>query len=107
MGMLRFGYFFSRACMPGDTLSLYLSRFCEVIVNRGFSSLKGSTEPISGFQPAGALVIPPVHSGIVPSLLPARSAPLGVRSLPRRSTSAALIAPASGDRHRPNNAAVG
>src|SRR5690242_18570410 len=34
--------------------------------------------------------MPPVHSGIVPSLLPARSAPTGVRLLPSLSASADL-----------------
>ena len=38
----------------------------------------------------GAAHMPPVQAGIVPSLLPAFSAPIGVRSAPRRATSASV-----------------
>ena len=40
--------------------------------------------------PRMALVIPPVHAGIVPSALPAVTAPTGVNSLPNLSASASL-----------------
>jgi hypothetical protein len=50
-----------------------------------WSSAKMSTRAIPGSQPGGGSVTPPVHSGIVPSALPARSAPTGVRSCPKRA----------------------
>src|SRR3990167_4531591 len=53
------------------------------MVNNGLSPY-GSAQLSPFFQPFGMsdFFIPPVHSGIEPSLLPARSEPIGVSSLP-------------------------
>jgi hypothetical protein len=62
------------------------------IENSGLSAAYGSMRFCPAFQPAGGVVIPPVHSGIVPSLLAAFSAPTGVSSLPSFAASCSLTA---------------
>src|SRR5262247_4209058 len=52
------------------------------MTRRGFSSANGSGRmPLRGLKSAGASM-PPVYSGIVPSLLPALSAPTSVSVVP-------------------------
>ncbi len=78
------------ATWPAGSFSAYLSTFDASIENSGLSSLNGSTRP--GFHPAGACFRPPVHAGIVPSLLPPGSAPNGVSVLPSAAASCSLTA---------------
>src|SRR4029077_6206449 len=53
-----------------------------VMTRRGFSPANGSgRKPLPALKSAGALM-PPVYSGIVPSLLPAFSAPTAVSVVP-------------------------
>ena len=59
------------------------------------SLAKTSTLGMPGFQPGGGFVTPPVHGGIVPSALPAGSAPTGVRSVPSRAASSGVAASAT------------
>ena len=57
--------------------------FFASITMRGFSDANGlGRMPSPGLNPAGGVVRPPVHAGIVPSLLAAFSAPIGVRVVP-------------------------
>ncbi|MCY1536247.1 hypothetical protein D9M68_716950 [compost metagenome] len=75
------------ATWPGVSLSLYWSRFCAVMVNSGCSLAKGlARKPLESTVPAfcGS---PPVHSGMLPSALPAFSAPMGVSVVPSLAAS--------------------
>src|SRR5690349_12056186 len=61
--------------------------------NSGFSFANGSGRTFFVLsKPAGGVVRPPVYSGIVPSLLPALSAPTRVRVVPSLLASSAVTA---------------
>ncbi|MNV69484.1 hypothetical protein D3C71_1623970 [compost metagenome] len=76
------------AYWPGANLSLYLSTFCAVMVNRGCSLPYGlDRKPLLSTVPA--FLARGFQVGIEPSALPAISAPIGVRLLPSLSASAA------------------
>src|SRR6478736_7731815 len=67
--------------------------FFASITRRGFSLANGfGRVPLPGLNSAGGVVRPPVHAGIVPSLLPACSAPTGVSVVPRALASSAVMA---------------
>src|SRR5215831_18641130 len=91
------GYFFSIAFVPSVSLSAYLSMFFASIENCGFSLAKGSGRRVGflGSNVAGG-VMAPVHSGMVPSLLPAFSAPQGVRVEPSALISSGVAAASAG-----------
>ncbi|MNP82008.1 hypothetical protein D3C76_1805160 [compost metagenome] len=60
-----------------------MSALLASMENSGFSLAKGSGRtPLPLSNPAGAVVNPPVYAGMLPSLLPAISAPIGVRVTP-------------------------
>src|SRR5882724_1441622 len=65
---------------PSDSLSAYFSIFDLVMESIGLSSAKKSGRTLPLLYPGGTVVYPPVHRGMEPSALPARSAPSGVRS---------------------------
>ncbi|MDT4875984.1 hypothetical protein FQZ97_1113950 [compost metagenome] len=70
------------AIWPAESLSLYCSALAAVMVNSGCSSAKGSArKPLASMAPA-LLGRPPVQAGMLPSALPAFSAPMGVRLEP-------------------------
>src|SRR6266496_2941339 len=77
------GLRFRSSCAPAVSLSACCATFLLSIVSRGFSPANGSARKPSPFlQLAGGVVSPPVYSGIVPSLLPAFSAPTAVSVVP-------------------------
>ncbi|MNP52203.1 hypothetical protein D3C76_1465790 [compost metagenome] len=83
---------------------MYCSALAAVMVNSGFSLAKGSArKPLASTAPALA-GRPPVQAGMVPSALPAFSAPMGVREVPSLATwsagTAAITLPASSERAR-------
>src|ERR1700752_2411456 len=90
------GYFFSIAFVPSLSLSAYLSMLFASIESCGFSLAKGSGRRAGflGSKVAGG-VMAPVHSGMVPSLLPAFSAPQGVRVEPSALISSGVAAAAA------------
>ena len=62
------------------------------MVNNGFSSANGSAK-LSAVPPAGIGIGSLFHAGIVPSALPARTAPIGVNSvslMPNLASSSAV-----------------
>jgi hypothetical protein len=65
-----------------------------VIDNNGRSAANGSGR---GPAPCAAAVMPPVQAGMLPSALPARSAPIGVRVVPSLAASAGATAACAGD----------
>src|SRR5437016_10548976 len=93
--MRKLGYFFIIAFAPSVSLSAYLSMFFASMEKSGLSSGNGSGRvfaPGPLTKPGGGVVSPPVYSGIVPSLLPAFSAPKGVSVVPSCLASSALTA---------------
>ncbi len=78
--------------MPSVSLSACAAISLPVIVRRGFSFANGSGRTVvPAWNPAGGLM-PPVYSGIVPSLLPAFSAPTAVSDVPSCLASSAETA---------------
>ncbi|MCY1183614.1 hypothetical protein D9M73_242500 [compost metagenome] len=81
------------AFWPSVRLAAYWSMFCAVMVNKGFSSAYGSGYGVPAppnFSPGGRPRHLPLQAGMLPSALPAFSAPIGVRSWPRRAASSLL-----------------
>jgi len=77
--------------MPGVSFAACCEAFAAVIVNNGLS--RGTDRRSLLARPAaGGCVRPPSQAGMVPSALPARSAPTGVRSLPSREKSRSAAA---------------
>ncbi|MNQ35632.1 hypothetical protein D3C85_491230 [compost metagenome] len=75
------------AIWPGVSLAWYWSRFCAVMVNSGCSLAKGSErKPLESTAPASC-GRPPFHAGMLPSALPAFSAPTGVSVVPNLAAS--------------------
>ncbi|MNJ50745.1 hypothetical protein D3C77_460320 [compost metagenome] len=89
------------ATWPGDSLSLYWSTFCAVMVYSGFSLAYGSDrKPLASTVPA---FLPSGFQALIePSALPAFSAPIGVSVEPSLAASsadtAAMTLVASSDR---------
>src|ERR1700756_4404745 len=82
----------SSSSWPGESLPAYCAALAAVMENSGFSAAYGSARTLLGDQPAGAFISPPLQAGMLPSLLPAFSAPIGVRSWPRRAICASVAA---------------
>ncbi|MNN45024.1 hypothetical protein D3C81_1593390 [compost metagenome] len=71
---------------------MYWSTFCAVMVNSGFSLANGSErKPLLSTEPA-FFARPPVQAGMLPSALPAFSAPIGVSEVPSLAASLAETA---------------
>ncbi len=66
-----------------------------MIENSGLSAANGSGR---GPAPCAAAVMPPVQAGMLPSALPARSAPIGVRVVPSLAASSGATAACAGER---------
>ena len=87
--MRKSGYFFSIAFVPSVSLAAYWSMFFAVIADCGFSPANGSGRRLAGLVAGPALACSRrVQAGMLPSLLPALSAPKGVSSAFSRSASA-------------------
>jgi hypothetical protein len=68
--------------------------FRALMEKRGLSDAKGSgRQPEPGTKFGGGVVKPPVYGGIVPSALPAFSAPKGVRVVPNLAASSLVTVP--------------
>ena len=81
------------AFAPSVRLASYCAMFFASIEESGFSAANGSGRmPSPALYPAGGVVRPPVYSGIVPALLPAFSAPIGVSVVPSFLASSAVTA---------------
>src|SRR5450631_3038810 len=97
------GYLRIIAFAPSLTLSPYCSTFWAVTKYSCFSPAKGSGRRPPFLKSGATVVKPPVHSGMVPSLLPAFSAPNGVKVDFRRAASSAVTA---AEAFWPNSAAT-
>src|SRR5690554_1808789 len=91
---------------PSDSMSRYWSRLSRVITYSALSSGNGLISTVPSRQLAGGEANPPVHAGIVPDSLPARSAPTGVRSFFKRSASAGDTFAKTGPEHPNTTAAI-
>ncbi|MCY1563174.1 hypothetical protein D9M68_1006660 [compost metagenome] len=75
------GYFPRRAFTPSDSFAALLSMSLAVMVRTAFSLANGSGRGSPDLYPAGGVTPASFHAGMLPSALPARSAPTGVRVL--------------------------
>src|SRR3989344_5357119 len=80
------------ASWPGVSLSLYCWALAAVMVNSGFSFLKGSPRKPLASTGAAPGLRPPSHAGMLLSALPSFCAPSGVNEVPSCAASCSLTA---------------